>query len=221
MTTGKSAHGILVGLREVVTASTIVLCAGLGQSAIMSTVSSRMEGRLKSRVDVMMAFRNVRLRNPLRCLEYGGPTLIPTDHGFALASRYGGSQPRATRIGRWPVPMDVAHEIMHQLRRYFSADLVDLDTGRAYTCTKTEVRGSHADAWGVEPGYAVIDHTSLDGLNGLFPESHTPLELPEHRGVVEHATRDLIAEVPWRMADEVAGDAGSSHPCYSPGAKKG
>ena len=91
MTTGKSAHGILVGLREVVTASTIVLCAGLGQSAIMSTVSSRMEGRLKSRVDVMMAFRNVRLRNPLRCLEYGGPTLIPTDLGFALASRYGGS----------------------------------------------------------------------------------------------------------------------------------
>ena len=139
--------------------------------------------------------------------------------------------------------MDVAHEIMHQLRRYFSADLVDLDTGRAYTCTKTDVRGSHADAWGVEPGYAVIDHTSLDGLNGLWsvvpgrmtlalhasrsllqrmlPESHTPLELPEHRGVVEHATRDLVAEVPWRMSDEVAGDAGSSHPCYSPGAKKG
>jgi hypothetical protein len=58
-------------------------------------------------------------------------------------------------------------------------------------------------------------------LQRMFPESHTPLELPEHRGVVEHATRDLVAEVPWRMSDEVAGDAGSSHPCYSPGAKKG
>ena len=64
-------------------------------------------------------------------------------------------------------------------------------------------------------------HASRSLLQRMFPESHTPLVLPEHRGVVEHATRDLVAEVPWRMSDEAAGDPDPPYPCYSPGAEKG
>ena len=237
------AQGVLVGVRDRVTANCVILAAGLGQASIASTVSSRLPSCLNSRVDVMMAFRNIQLHRPIWCLEYGGPTLIPTDHGFALASRYGAPQPHVDGLGRWPVIMRETYDILGQLRRYFSSDLVDMSTARAYTCTKTEVRAGRTDAWGVEPGYAVIDHAALDGIDGLWsvvpgkmtlalhasravaghvlPEGCLPLELPEYSGPIESTTHDLVADVPWLGADEGPNNVDASTMAYSLPDEKG
>ena len=222
---GGRAAGVALGAGQRVTAELVVVCCGFGTHALMQRVGANLRQRLKSRLDLMVAFPNMRLERAVFCLDYGGPTLAPTTANLVLTSRYGGAQPWITRPGRWPVPVQAALELRQQLGQYVPDGLLELGAGRAYVCSKTEVAAGASDRWGVEPNYVVIDHRTEDGIGGLWTvlpgkmtlalhASHTlaaritgsvpPFELPPPPPVIHEQTRALVAAEPWLAPDQTA-----------------
>jgi glycine/D-amino acid oxidase-like deaminating enzyme len=217
------AAGVTLGASQRVTAELVVVCCGVGTHPLMQRIGANLHQRLKSRLDLMVAFPNMRLERAVFCLDYGGLTLAPTTAGLVLASRYGGTQPWIKRPGRWPVPVQAALELREQLARTVTNGLLDLGAGRAYVCSKTEVAAGASDPWGVEPNYAVIDHRTEDGLGGLWTvlpgkmtlalhASHTlaaritgsvpPFDLPPPPSIIHHQTPALVAAEPWLAPDQ-------------------
>ena len=133
-----TAAAIRVGLRETVSAHQVILCAGLGVMPFLKQVESRAVEQLRPRLGLMVLFENARLNRALLCLEPGGPTIAPTYGSPVLVSLFNGVQPPIRRTGRWPVAASQVTEVIKQTRHYLQDDLLCLETGRAYVCSKTQ-----------------------------------------------------------------------------------
>jgi glycine/D-amino acid oxidase-like deaminating enzyme len=186
---GTRAVGVRLGSGEVISSSLVILCSGLGTSSLFKTLSLGTMDRLKSRLDMMVAFKGRGLTRSILCLEYGGVTIAPTCEDTVLTSLYGGSQPWVREYRRWAVPLERAVEITNQLHHYFRDGLLDLSSGLAYMCSKTEVCSGHADPWGVEPGFLVIDHSREDNIENLWTV------IPGKMTLAFHASRDLVSQI--------------------------
>lgn len=177
----------------------VVLCAALGTWALTREVGIRLEGRLRSRLDMMVAFRGEGLRNVVLSHDFGGPNVAPAPGGVVLASPYGGEQPPVNRYRRWSVPLMKVLSLVHDLEANFREGLIELDSAHAYMCSKTEYTGRCVDQFGGQPGFAVIDHEVEDGVGHLWTLMPGKMTLAFH---ASHAlasmltSRDLPLELP-------------------------
>ena len=209
---GGQVAGVELGAGERLFARQVVLAAGIGARPLLDALGSSVAERLRSRLDLMVAFPAMRLAHAIMTIDFGGPTIAPAlgrggrdrdrdpssgwfggtvsaAGGLALASRYGAAQPRVCRGGRWPVPAAGVAALGQALGELLADGVVDLDGGCAWVCAKTEVAAGHADCWGVEPNYAVVDHRAAEGLGGLWTL------VPGKMTLAAHATRALAARL--------------------------
>ncbi len=217
-----AATAIRVGLRETVSARTIILCAGIGLIPFLKQVESRAWDQLRPRLGMMVLFENDRLNRALLCLEHGGPTIAPTYGSPVLVSLFNGVQPGIKRNGRWPVEVGQVTEVVKQLKTYLHDDVLSLDTGKAYVCSKTEI-GLMNTARATKPTFVCMNHESIDGMKHLwsllpgkwtlgFHATHSlvsqilhedvGLPLPVQAHTVSAAAEDLVAIEPWWDADK-------------------
>ena len=189
--------GLEVGGEGRIRCRDIVLCAGLGTAYFAQKLSLKMADRLKSRLDMMVAFEGNGLAHTVLCLEYGGPAIAPTLNGTILASLYGGIQPAVESPRRWSVPFSNVSDLIEQCRSSFRDGLIDYGSGRAYMCSKTEYSMGRADPWGVEPGSVVLDHGAEDSIQGLWTL------LPGKMTLGFHASQSLAETVLGRSVDLV------------------
>jgi glycine/D-amino acid oxidase-like deaminating enzyme len=217
-----TATAIRVGLRETVSAGEIILCAGLGLIRFLKQVESSAWEQLRPRLGLMVLFDNERLNRALLCLEYGGPTIAPTYGSPALVSLFNGLQPNIKRNGKWPVAGAQLAEVVKQARKYLQDDVLCLDTGRAYVCSKTEIAVGNL-ALSTRPSFVCMNHEGLDGIKHLwsllpgkwtlsFHATHSlvsqilhedvglPLSIQAH--TVSVAAEDLVATEPWWDPDK-------------------
>jgi hypothetical protein len=210
---------IETGRGEVVTVGGAVNCAGLGLAELIERSGARIEGRLRSRLDTMIACPNRGLDRPILAMEYDGPALAPSYASHALLSRYGGRQPWIERAGGWSVPIASTVDLLSEVRRSVREGLLDLDETSAYTCSKTELVGASADAWGVDPSCAVVCH-DIANLWSVIPGKMTlafeatrrvlssiagvdpGLALPDVRRSRREEAAGLVVAEPWAALDQ-------------------
>jgi glycine/D-amino acid oxidase-like deaminating enzyme len=183
-----AATGIRVGRRETVSAREIILCAGLGLIHLLKQVGSGAWEQLRPRLGMMVLFDNQRLNRALLCLEYGGPTIAPTYGSPALVSLFNGLQPSIKRNGKWPVAGAQLAEVAKQAKKYLQDDVLSLETGRAYGCSKTEIAVGNF-ALSTKPSFVCMNHGSLDGIQHLWSL------LPGKWTLSFHATHSLISQM--------------------------
>ena len=217
-----AAVGIRVGLRETVSAREVILCPGLGLLHFLKQLESRAWDQLRPRLGMMVLFDNYRLNRALLCLEHGGPTVAPTYDSPVLVSLFNGSQPGIRRNGKWPVAVAQLAEVVKQVGKYFQEDVLCLDTGKAYVCSKTEVAVENS-AWSTKPAFVCINHHTMDGIKHLwsllpgkwtlgFHATHSlvkqilredvGLPLPIQPHTVSAAAEEIVAIEPWWDADK-------------------
>jgi glycine/D-amino acid oxidase-like deaminating enzyme len=217
-----TATEIRVGRRETVSAQHIILCAGLGLVPLLKRIESSALDQLRPRLGMMVLFDNYRLNRAVLCLEYGGPTVAPTYGSPVLVSLFNGEQPSIRRNGKWPVAAAQVTEVVKQLENYFQEDVLCLDTGRAYVCSKTEIAVG-TSSWSTRPAFACFNHEHVDGIKHLwsllpgkwtlsFHATHhlatqmlhedigLPLRVQAH--TVSAAAEELVATEPWWDADK-------------------
>lgn len=217
-----AATGIRIGLRETVSAHTVVLSSGLGLIPLLKQVGSRAAEQLRPRLSVMALFENVRLNRSLLCLEHGGPTIAPTYGSAALVSLFNGPQPRIGRSGRWPLTVAQVAEIEKQVKIYLQEDVLSMDTGKAYVCSKTEIAIINTTR-STKPVFVCMNHEKMDGIKHLwsllpgkftlsFHATHSlvgqmlredvGLPLPSQPHTVSSAAEDIVAIEPWWDSDQ-------------------
>ncbi len=217
-----AAAAIRVGHRETVSAQHVILCAGLGLLPFLKQIESSAQDQLRPRLGMMALFDNKRLNRALLCLEHGGPTIAPTYGSPVLVSLFNGLQPSIKRNGKWPVELAQLTEIARQVDYYLQDDVLHLDTGRAYVCSKTEIAVGHS-AWSTKPAFVCINHKRTDGIKRLwsllpgkwtlsFHASHSlvsemlqedvGLSLPIQAHTVSAAAEDVVATEPWWDPDK-------------------
>lgn len=192
ITENGSVAGVALGATGFAAARHVVLCSGIGTSAILQGSGSGLWARLRSRLDMMVSLPNLALRRPILGLEYGWPTIAPAHGGVALASRYGGAQPPVAGFARWPVPVKEATALLDELSRLLRPGLLDFGDAHAWVCSKTEYAAGAADRWGVEPNYAVIDHGATENIRGLWTV------LPGKMTLALHASQGVAARLTHR-----------------------
>lgn len=183
-----AATAIRVGLRETVSAREVILCAGLGLLHFLKQIESRAWDQLRPRLGMMVLFDNYRLNRALLCLEYGGPTVAPTYGSPVLVSLFNGVQPNIRRNGKWPVAVAQLTEVVKQIKKYLHDDVLCLDTGRAYVCSKTEIAVGNT-AWSTRPSFVCMNHERLDGIKHLWSL------LPGKWTLSFHATHSLASQI--------------------------
>lgn len=181
--------GVALAGEGEVSADAVVICAGLGIRELAQRRSLRMLERLKSRLDMMVAFKGSGFPRSMVGLEYGGPAVAPTADGTILASLHGGAQPWVKDMRRWSVPVAKVLDLIERMRFYFRDGLVDYDSGHAYMCSKTELATGNADLWGIEPRVAIVDHGREDGI------AHLWTLMPGKMTLGFHASRDLASRL--------------------------
>ncbi|HEU5380950.1 MAG TPA: FAD-dependent oxidoreductase [Ktedonobacteraceae bacterium] len=217
-----TAAAIRVGLRETVSAHQVILCAGLGLMNFLKQIESRALGQLRPRLGMMVLFDNYRLNRALLCLEQGGPTVAPTYGSPVLVSLFNGLQPNIRRNGKWPVAASQITEVVKQTRKYLQNDMLCLETGRAYVCSKTELAVGN-DTWATKPAFVCMNHERIDGIRHLwslipgkwtlsFHATHSlvsqllhenlGLNLPIQVHTVSAAADDVVATEPWWDPDK-------------------
>ncbi len=183
-----AAKGIRVGLREMISARQIILCAGLGLIPFLKQIESRAWDQLRPRLGLMVAFDNTRLNRALLCLENGGPTIAPTYGSPVLVSLFNGEQPSIKRNGKWPVTVTQIAEVARQVKHYLQDDVLSVDTSRAYVCSKTEIALGNTTR-STKPTFVCLNHATLDGIKGLWSL------LPGKWTLGFHATQSLVAQI--------------------------
>lgn len=183
---GHKAVGVRVASRGEVAAKSVVIAAGLGIHVFAENLSLRIQKRLRSRIDMMVGYREGRIRRSILCLDLGGATIAPAPEQTVLASLYGGTQPWVWTERRWAVSVRWAAELAEKMEKCFRPGLMDIDSGVAFMCSKTELSTEHDDRWGVSPGFAVIDHQEEDGLENLWTL------IPGKMTLAFHASKALV-----------------------------
>jgi glycine/D-amino acid oxidase-like deaminating enzyme len=217
------AVGVRLAERVEVTAGDVILCAGLGTRPFHERLATAARSQLRSRLDMMAAFKGQGVPRSIICLDYGGPAIAPSVRGTILASLHGGPQPWIQRQRRWPVPVTKVLDLIERMRAHLCDGLVDYDTGVAYMCSKTELAGGSGDMWGIDPAFAVVDHGHEDGIAHLYtllPGKMTlafhasrevarrvlgaPVDLPLPRPPADRLDEadELVEPPPWQAADE-------------------
>jgi glycine/D-amino acid oxidase-like deaminating enzyme len=183
-----TAAAIRVGVRETVSAHQVILCSGLGLMHFLKQFESRALDQLRPRLGMMVLFDNYRLNRALLCLEHGGPTVAPTYSNPVLVSLFNGLQPSIRRNGKWPVAASQVTEVVKQTKKYLQDDMLCLDTGRAYVCSKTELAVGN-NAWATKPGFVCMNHEQIDGIKHLWSL------IPGKWTLSFHATQSLVSQV--------------------------
>jgi glycine/D-amino acid oxidase-like deaminating enzyme len=217
-----AATALRVGVRETVSAHRIILCSGIGLISILKQLESRAWDQLQPRLGMMVLFENLRLNRAVLCLEHGGPTIAPTYGSPVLVSLFNGLQPLIKRNGRWPIEVAQVVEVVKQLETYLQDDVLDLETGKAYVCSKTEI-GVMNTTRSTKPTFVCMNHESMDGIKHLwsllpgkwtlgFHATHNlvsqilhediGLPLPIQAHTVSAAAEEMVAVEPWWDADK-------------------
>lgn len=217
-----AASAIRIGLRETVSAHKIILCAGLGLIHLFKQIESRAWDQLRPRLGMVVSFDNERLNRAVLCLEHGGPTIAPTYGSSVLVSLFNGVQPGIRRSGKWPVAAAQLTEITKQVGAYLQNDVLCLDTGKAYVCSKTELAVGNS-SWATKPAFVCMDHERIDGIKRLwslvpgkwtlsFHATHSlvsqlvqedvGLRLAVQEHTVSATTEQMVAAEPWWNADQ-------------------
>lgn len=199
----------------------VVCAAGAANAGLLAAAGSARATAVRSRLEVMVAVPTNRPPVPALCLDYGGPTLVPTRAG-ALISLHGA--PRVdvdgpTRL----VPVARTSGILRAAAAAFPGLSPHVADAVAYSCVKTELVDEHADRWGSRPAAAVLDHSEelLPGLFTVVPGKMTlafhataklaarilgaPVDLPlppEGRADDLRRADGLVAVEPWRSLDD-------------------
>ncbi len=217
-----AATAIRVGVRETVSAHNIILCSGMGLIPLLKHLESRAWDQLRPRLGMMVLFDNERLNRALLCLEHGGPTIAPTYSSPVLVSLFNGVQPGIRRNGKWPVAVAQVDEVVKQVKTYLQDDVLSLETGKAYVCSKTEIAVMN-NSWSTKPTFVCMDHEHMDGIKhlwSLLPGKWTlsfhatqslvsqllhedlGLSLPIHEHTVSSIAEELVSIEPWWDADK-------------------
>ncbi|MFI5793906.1 NAD(P)/FAD-dependent oxidoreductase [Streptomyces sp. NPDC051677] len=178
--------GVLSASGQVFHASNVVLCAGSGISSLLDSVGSRLSRRIKTRMSLVASFESRGMDGAIMSLEYGGPCLSPVDDTTSLAVRYGAPVRWVGERERIPVPIEELTELRRDVSRTLAHGVIDVNSGSAWVCSKTEYSAGAADEWGVEPGYAILDSRRFDDVSGLWSV------IPGKLTLALHAARDLV-----------------------------
>ncbi|MBI1759380.1 MAG: FAD-binding oxidoreductase [Actinobacteria bacterium] len=161
--------GIRLGATEHLSATSVVVAAGIGTPALLAQVGSRHVPLLKSRLDMMLHFPRSRVRRGLIFAQLDRAVVMPAPGGGALASFFGGVQPPIAGRRGFAVDLDKAALLGVELARALAPGLVGPTGGVAYMAGKTDYVGSpHAENGVINPGFHVIDHGAGDDLVGLY-----------------------------------------------------
>ncbi|WP_437763100.1 FAD-dependent oxidoreductase [Sorangium sp. So ce281] len=218
--------GVVAPSGERILGGRVILCCGPGTSRLLAAAGLPHE-RFLTRADIMVTVPGV-IHYPVVEYGFGGSYVVPALGGRSLVSFFGGVQPfLGDASARVDVPIARADQVIKSLSRLFRPSVFRLDEATAYTCLKTELRGSRSDAWGVEPYHAIIDHAASDGVRGLWTllpgkmtfAFHATQELCNRlhqatRGVelpvkAVEATDDVLHQTAWAPAEGMLGAAWS------------
>jgi glycine/D-amino acid oxidase-like deaminating enzyme len=185
----RRAVGVAMGLGSEVAAETIVLCAGLGLHELLARAESRLAGKVRSRLDIVVAFPEAKIDHSVFCLDYGGPAVAVTPDHTALASVYRGPQAPISASTQFPVLLERVDAVRRNLATHLRHDLLGASPGYAHMCAKTEIATGRADGWSVEPYPVSINHEREEGIARLWTL------VPGKMTLAFHASRDLVARV--------------------------
>lgn len=195
LTDADSIVGVAVGIREIISTRGIILCCGLGTSALLEKMIPSARMLFKSRLGTMVALGNRGLDRPVFSLQYGGPTIVPTRSDKILASLYGGTQPRINRTGNFVIPSRRIDEIVEQVELSLNPQMIDSSQVSAYMHAKTEVTAGKADYAGVEPSFSILDSRSMGGPSNLWSV------VPGKLTLAFHASAKIVEKVTGERAD--------------------
>ena len=185
---GRSVSGVLTSSSRQIMARRVILSSGSGIPAILAR-SGIPDDRFRTRADLMLTIPGT-IDHPVVEYGFGGVYVVPTSGGCILASRFGGMQPFLNdSCARVDVPLALGTQLVASLNGLFQPSALRIAEATAYTCLKTELRQERADAWGVEPYHAVIDHGVTVGIRNLWSL------LPGKMTFAFHATRELCSRL--------------------------
>jgi glycine/D-amino acid oxidase-like deaminating enzyme len=164
---GNEVRGVELATGERVPAASVVLAGGQGLHDLLRSARVNSAKLLRSRVAIMAAAPHAGLPVSLMCLDFGGPTVVPVTDQTALLGIYGGRQPLVGRDRAVAVPASMVAELDQAVHAHLRDDLVDRTAQVNWLGCKTEVADERSDAWGTQPGFAVLDHAAVDGISGL------------------------------------------------------
>jgi glycerol-3-phosphate dehydrogenase len=161
--------GVMLGMAEHIPADSVVIAAGIGTPALLARAGSRHHSQLRSRLDMMAYFPQSRVRRGLIFAELDRGVVMPSPTGGALASFFGGVQPRITGRRSFAVDLGKATSLLAELQQALAPSVVDHRGGVAYVAGKTDyIASPHTENGVVNPGFHVIDHGYEDHLAGLY-----------------------------------------------------
>jgi glycine/D-amino acid oxidase-like deaminating enzyme len=167
---GRKAVGVSLGVRETISCRRgVVLCAGLGLHELTMKASPNVFARLTSRLCPMLAYDNIGLTRPVYSLKRNELALAPTaDGGTVLVSLFGGFQPPVHRYApKTAVSLAITAGIANKLNTV-AEGLLDIRTGRAYNCSKTEAYSGGAFCGPTNPAPVIFNHAVSDGISNLW-----------------------------------------------------
>jgi hypothetical protein len=202
-TRNRTALGVIVGASETLTAKNTVLACGAGIKEILQKSESFVASSVKLRLDTMVKFPSKALTHGLISLEYGQACIAPTLSNSVLATRYGAKLPWVESDKRVKISLAEIASIGNAAASLVRPEYIDTSQGVGWNCIKTEYSSGSHDRWGVEPRYALIDHSASEGIKGLWTI------IPGKMTLALHASRDLAsillgAEVSLHLPDNRA-----------------
>lgn len=166
---GNKVTGIQIGKDEVITASHIIISAGLGTTQLLETFNSYYCKDLKSRLDMMVYLPQAKLKRGFIFAELHRPILIPAIDNTVLGSYFGGIQPIIKGERKFAVNYDKAHNLMSQIKTFFNEAFVNTEETQIYMCGKTDYVGTEkAEKGFINPGFHIIDHSNEDSIKNLY-----------------------------------------------------
>ena len=153
---GGRVTGVELSSGHVVSARNVIVCAALGTYGLTARLGLHLDKRMRSRLDMMVAFRGRGLDSVVLSHDFGGANIAPAADGYVLASPYGGEQPRVMRYRRYAVPISKMASLIRDLKMNIREGLIDYDSAHAHMCSKTEYVDRNIDQFGGQPGFASV-----------------------------------------------------------------
>jgi glycerol-3-phosphate dehydrogenase len=189
--------GVRLGRDQRLTASIVVLCAGMGSRHLLSGLGSRHQTQLHSRASVMVRARTT-LRRGLAVLDEPGPVIMLNATGDGLISAYGGDQPAVDKSYQRHLDLAQLKVLKDRCTEVLDPGAIRISDGVAYMGVKTDYTGSRlTEKNAINPDFKVIDHSDSEAIGGLYTviPGKSTLAFHASRSVVEHIVHkdvDLI-----------------------------
>ena len=159
--------GVRLGRDQVLTATNVVLCAGIGTRELLGHLGSSYRSKLHSRASVMVRARST-LQRGLAVLDEPGPVIMPDANGDGLISAYGGDQPSVDTSYNGHVDLAQLNIVKDRCADVLQPGTVEIGDGVGYMGVKTDYTGSKlTEKNTINPDFKVIDH-GADEIGGLY-----------------------------------------------------